>query len=69
MRGAEGPDAALQGGGCCIVVPQTGQVIVVNGEFNATVLNVDAVERDDKVSRVIMALCLPFGRFPDLAFG
>ena len=50
VRGAEGPDAALQGGGCCIVVPQTGQVIVVNQEFNATVLNVDAVERDDKVS-------------------
>ena len=42
--------AARGGGGCCIVVPQTGQVIVVDGEFNATVLNVDAVERDDKVS-------------------
>ena len=50
VRGAEGPDAALRSGGCCIVVPQTGQVIVVNGEFNATVLNVDAVERDNKVS-------------------
>ena len=48
---AEGPSAALRGGGCCIVVPQTGQVIVVNGEFNATVLSVDAVERDNKVSR------------------
>ena len=50
-KGAEGPSAALRGGGCCIVVPQTGEVIVVNGEFNATVLSVDAVERDNKVSR------------------
>ena len=54
VRGAaEGPSAALRGGGCCIVVPQTGQVIVVNGEFNATVLDVDAVERDNKVSQAL----------------
>ena len=62
---AEGPSAALRGGGCCIVVPQTGEVIVVNGEFNATVLSVDAVERDNKVSRRDRENgCLPFGRDP-----
>ena len=65
VRGAEGPDAALRRGGCCIVVPQTGEVIVVNGEFNATVLSVDAVERDNKVGRRDRENgCLPFGRDP-----
>ena len=61
--GVEGPSAALRGGGCCIVVPQTGEVIVVNGEFNATVLSVDAVERDNKVGRRDRENgCLPLGR-------
>ena len=64
-KGVEGPSAALRGGGCCIVVPQTGEVIVVNGEFNATVLSVDAVERDNKVSRIDKENgCLPFRRDP-----
>jgi hypothetical protein len=38
-------------GGCCIVVPQTGNVIVINAEFNRTVLSVDAVEKNNEVRK------------------
>ena len=39
--------------GCCLVVPQTGQVIVVNGDFNSTAFSVDAAEKDDRVRAML----------------